>query len=402
MCFYIHTPQGDKTSEGGETHMKHLRIGLVGTGFMGKTHLYAVRNLPFFCAPDALGCTAEVVAVASSSAASASSFAAAFAIPRASASFEALVADPTVDVIDICSPNPAHYAQASAALAAGKHVLCEKPLGVSVAETDALATLAERAYTEKGLVTGMVFNNRYLAPVLRAKELIEEGRLGRILSFDFAYRHNSCIDPDRRAGWKQNADFGGGTLADLGPHIIDLCRHLCGDLATVTGRAQIAFPTHLAPDGSQWKTNADEAFYIIADTVDGATGTLTLSKLTQGANDELTFSIWGERGALSFSLMEPNYLNFYDATAPNTPIGGTRGYTRIECVGRYPSPASGFPTVKAPVGWLRGHTLCMATYLSHVASGTRHTPSFADGAYIQYVMEAARQSADRHTVISIS
>ncbi len=381
--------------------MKHLRIGLVGTGFMGKTHLFAVRNLPFFCNPDALGCTAEVAAVASSSPASATAFAGAFGIPRACESFDDLVSDPEIDIIDICSPNPAHYAEAKAALAAGKHVLCEKPLGVTTVETDELAALAEQAYTEKGLVTATVFNNRHLAPVIRAKQLIDEGRLGRILSFDFAYRHNSCIDPDRRAGWKQNADFGGGTLADLGPHAIDLCHYLCGDIKSVIARSQIAFPTHLAPDGSPWKTNADEAFYIIADTRDGATGTLTLSKLTQGANDELTFSVWGERGALSFSLMEPNYLYFYDATAPGTPVGGTRGYTRIECVGRYPAPASTFPTPKAPVGWLRGHTMSMANFLTCVANSTPCTPSFSDGAYVQRILEAARESDRAHREVTL-
>ncbi len=364
--------------------MRHLRLGLVGFGFMGKTHLHSVRELPFFYSTEALGYTAEVAAVCTSSRASAEAAARTYGIPRVCENAEAMIADPSVDIIDICSPNPCHFVVARAAIRAGKHVLCEKPLTVTVAEAEELCALAE----EHGVICGTVFNNRFLLPVMRAKELVDAGRLGRILSFDFAYRHNSCIDPTRRAGWKQNADFGGGTLADLGPHVIDLCHYLCGELSRLSGREQIAFPTHLAADGTEWKTNADEAFYLLGGTETGAVGNITVSKLTQGANDELTFSLWGERGALSFSLMQPNYLHFYDATSPVS----TRGYTQIECVGRYPAPASGFPTVKAPQGWLRGHIGCMQNFLSAVAEGRPCMPSFADGLYVQRVLEAARES----------
>ena len=368
--------------------MKHLRIGLIGTGFMGKTHLWSVQNLPFFYRAADMEYTAEVAAVCGSSLLKAQDFAETFGIPQAVATPEEIIADPQIDVVDICTPNPLHFDVAKAAIEAGKAVLCEKPLTVTAAEADELARLAN----EHGVICGTVFNNRFLAPVMRAKQLIEEGRLGRILSFDFSYRHNSCIDPDRTVGWKQTAEAGGGTLYDLGPHVLDLCHYLCGELSFVLGRSQIAYPTHLRADGSVWQTNADEAFYLIGGTKEGATGTVTVSKLTQGANDELTFSINGEKGSLSFSLMDPNYLNYYDATAVGSPMGGVRGYTRIECVGRYPSPASGFPAIKAPQGWLRGHIGCMQNFLSCVASGALCSPSFADGAYVQSLLEAAVES----------
>ena len=276
---------------------------------------------------------------------------------------------------------------AKAAIIAGKAVLCEKPLTVTAEQAHELADLAAGT-----VVTGTVFNNRFLAPIMRARQLIDEGRIGRILGFEFSYKHNSCIDPDRRVGWKQTADFGGGTWYDLGPHVVDLCHYLCGDLSFVLGKSQIAYPTHLRADGSLWETNANEAFALICGTREGAMGTITVSKLTQGANDELSLAVCGERGSLSFSLMDPNYLYFYDATATGTPMGGVRGYTRIECVGRYPSPASGFPTIKAPQGWLRGHIGSMAAFLSAVAEGTPFTPSFAEGAYVQDVLEAALRS----------
>lgn len=370
---------------------KHLKIGLCGFGFMGKTHLYAVRNLPFFYDAEALPFTAEIAAVCTAHPDKTAAIAAQWAIPRAMTNVAEMIADPEIQVIDVVSPNPFHFETVRAALSAGKHVLCEKPLTVTVAEADELCRLAG----ESGLTCGTVFNNRFLAPVMRARQLIDEGRLGTVLSFDFAYRHNSCIDPDRTAGWKQDAAFGGGTLADLGPHVLDLCRYLCGDLVDVIGRPQIAFPTHRRADGGIWETNADEAFYMIGTTAGGATGTITVSKLTQGANDALTFSVWGTKGSLSFDLMDPNTLCFYDAEAVGSPIGGVRGYTRIECVGRYPSPASGFPPVKAPVGWLRGHVGCLANYLIAVAGGVPCSPSFEDGAYVQRIMDMVRQSAGK-------
>ena len=368
--------------------MKKLRIGLIGIGFMGKTHLWSVRNLPFFYKTAELGFEAEVAVVCASTLDRAQAFAAEYGIPRAAATPEEIISDPGIDVIDICTPNPLHYEVAKAAILAGKSVLCEKPLTLTAAEAHELATLAR----EHGTVCGTVFNNRFLAPIMRARQLLDEGRLGRILSFDFTYKHNSCIDPDRRVGWKQTADFGGGTWYDLGPHVVDLCHYLCGELSFLVGKSQIAYPTHLKADGSVWETDADEAFYLICGTPEGTMGTITVSKLTQGANDELSFSINGERGSLSFSLMDPNFLYFYDATAIGAPMGGVRGYTRIECVGRYPSPASGFPAIKAPQGWLRGHMGSMATFLSAVANHMDFSPSFEDGAYVQTILESAVRS----------
>ena len=364
---------------------QNIRIGLCGFGFMGKTHLFAVRNLPMFCT---LPFSASVTGLCTTHPDKAAAAAAEWGIARAYASDAEMIADPDIDVIDVCTPNICHFETIKAALAAGKHVLCEKPLTVTAAEADELCKLAR--FT--GLTCGTVYNNRYLSPVIRARQLINEGRLGRILSFDFAYRHNSDIDPDRRVGWKQTAAGGGGTLFDLGPHALDLCRLLCGEIVSVIGKSQIAFPTHLSADGSLWATDADEAFYMIAKTAGGAAGTVTLSKLTQGANDELTFSVFGTRGALRFDLMEPGYLYFYDASAPSSPVGGERGYTRIECVGRFPAPASGFPSPKAPVGWLRGHVGALADYLTAVYEKRAASASFEDGTAVMHIMEAALRS----------
>ena len=360
---------------------KDLRIGLLGFGSMGRTHTWAVRNLPFFFG--ALPFRAVTAGVCTTTEEKSRRVAEEFGIPIATANEDDLIGNPDIDIIDICTPNNCHYRTVKKALAAGKHVLCEKPLCLTGAEADELAAL-ERA---SGRTCGMVFNNRWLAPVMRAKQLIDEGRLGDLISYHAVYRHNSCLDPARRAGWKQNRDIcGGGTLFDLGSHVIDLMTWLCGRMIRVAGHAQIVCPTHLDRDGNEWRTNADEAFYMNAETADGVFGTMEFSKVTVGENDDLSFEIFGRSGALKFSLMEPNWLYFYDATLPDAPLGGSKGYTRIECVGRYPGMV--FPSPKAPAGWLYGHLYSMYAFLSAVAENRPFSPSLADGAKVQRVISA--------------
>lgn len=368
-----------------EQQKKLIRIGLLGFGSMGRTHTWAVQNLPFFYG--ALPFEAKTVGVATTSLEKSERVSKEFGLGRAYTSEEEMIADPEIDFIDICTPNNCHYQTLKAAILSGKHVLCEKPLCTTKKEAEEIAALP----TRKGQVLGMVFNNRYLSPVLRAKQLIDEGRLGRILSFSGAYLHSSATDTSRRAGWKQDKSVcGGGVLFDLGSHVIDLLGYLCGHLTEVSGMSQIAYPVRTGRNGEAWQTNADESFYLMGKTENGACGTITVGKLQVGTNDDLSFEIYGDKGALRFSLMEPNWLYFYDNTAPDSPIGGERGFTRIECIGRYPGLL--FPSVKAPAGWLYGHLASMHAFLSSAASGTPFSPSLTDGLYVQEVMDAAYRS----------
>lgn len=366
---------------------KQLRIGLLGFGAMGKTHLYSVRNLPLFYGD--LPFEARVYGVCTTSMEKSTRVAKEFDIPFATDDPDALIQNPNIDVIDICTPNIHHFDALKKAIAAGKHILCEKPLCISPEEAREICALPRR----DGMICGMVFNNRWLSATMRAKQLIEEGRLGRILSFHAEYLHSSATDTQKNAGWKQDRDVcGGGVLFDLGSHVIDLLSHLCGRFTEVSGMAQIAYPTRKGRDGSTWQTNADESFYMLCKTEDGAHGTLQVGKLQVGTSDELSFSIYGEKGALRFALMNPDYLYFYNTAAKDTPIGGDRGFTAIECVGRYPDMV--FPSPKAPTGWLYGHVSSMHAYLCAVASGKAFAPSLEDGAYVQAVMDAAYRSAE--------
>jgi len=365
-----------------------LRIGLLGFGAMGKTHAFCVNNLNYYYKD--LPFEAVIHGVCTTTREKSRTVADTYGFAIATNNEDELINDPDVDVIDVCTPNIYHYDTVKKALAAGKHIYCEKPLCVSAEQARELAALAK----ESGRICTMVFNNRHIAPMLRAAELIGEGRIGRVLSFDAEYLHNSCTDVQRPAGWKQDRSIcGGGVLFDLGSHVIDLIHSLCGEFESVYGVPQIGFATRTGRNGESWQTNADEAFYMICRLRSGAVGTITASKLVNGANDDLSLSIYGEKGSLKFSLMQPNFLYFYDATEQPTTLGGNTGYQAIECVGRYPAPGGAFPAPKAASDWLRGHVGSMHSFLNSVYTGKQAAPDFADGAHVQAVMEAAYRSA---------
>ena len=363
-----------------------MNIGLLGFGSMGKTHLYAVRNLPLFYGE--LPFDAKILGVCTTTVEKSNRIAEDYDIPFATNDPNELILHPEIDIIDICTPNICHFDALKTAIAAGKHVLCEKPLCISPAEAQEIVSMPRK----EGQICGMVFNNRWLSATMRAKQLIDEGRLGKILSFHAEYLHSSATDTKKNAGWKQDRDVcGGGVLFDLGSHVIDLMSMLCGRFASVSGMSQIAYPTRLGRDGKAWQTNADESFYMLCKTEGGAHGTMQVGKLQVGTNDELSFAIYGEKGAIRFSLMDPDYLWFYNTEATDGAYGGDRGFTRIECVGRYPDMV--FPSPKASTGWLYGHVSSMHAYLSAVNEKAPFSPSLEDGAYVQAVMDAAYRSA---------
>lgn len=373
-----------------------FKIGLLGFGAMGKVHAFCVQNLKYYYKD--LPFEAEIRGVCTTTQEKSEAVAREYGFAVATTDEDLLIEDPEIDIIDVCTPNIYHYDTIKKALAAGKHIYCEKPLCVSAEQARELAELAR----ESGKICTMVFNNRHLAPMLRAAELIAEGRIGRILSFHAEYLHNSCTDVNRPAGWKQNREIcGGGVLFDLGSHVIDLVYSLCGEFESVYGTDQIAFPQRTGSMGQTWQTNADEAFYMICRLRSGAVGTITASKLIQGANDDLNLSIYGEKGSLKFSLMQPNFLYFYDATRPQLPLGAESGYQAIECVGRYPAPGGLFPAPKAASDWLRGHVGSMYSFLNSVHTGIQVSPDFSDGAHVQAVMAAAYRSASEQKEIKI-
>jgi len=362
-----------------------MNIGIIGFGGMGKTHAYAVQNLKYFYSE--LPFSARIKGICCAHYENALKACEVYGFEKSYSDEDELISDPEIDIVDICTPNCFHYETLKKALNAGKHIYCEKPLCITAKEAQEISELAK----SKGRICAIVFNTRFMLPVLRAKELCDAGMIGDVLSFSGKFFHSSAADPLKKAGWKQNRDIcGGGVLFDLGSHTIDLIRWLCGEFESVSGLSQIAYSSRLGMGGEEWKTNADEAFYLTARLKNGACGTISVGKIMPGTNDDHSFEIFGTKGSIAFDLMQPNYLKFYDGTAPES----LRGYTNIECCGRYPAPGGVFPGVKAPVGWLRGHVGSMYNFLDCVYKNEEPSPSFSDGAAVQKIMECAYESAE--------
>ena len=372
-----------------------MKIGLLGFGSMGKTHTYCANNLKYFFDTDI---NAEISYVCTSRLETAKNTAEKYGIPKYTDNEDDVINDPAIDAIDICTPNIYHYETAKKAILKGKHIYCEKPLAVTYAQAKELSDLAK----EKGVKAQIVFNNRFISSVMRAKQIVENGEIGTVLSFEGKYLHSSATDVNKNAGWKQNSDIcGGGVLFDLGSHIIDLIYYICGEFDSVIGKSQIAYPVRKGMKGEEWQTNADEAFYIIARLACGAIGTIEASKISVGANDDLSFRINGEEGAIKFDLMNPNFLEFYTNERKSGPLGGERGFTKIECVNRYDAPGGIFPGIKAPIGWLRGHLGSFFSFCDCVVNNKKVSPDFDDGAYIQKIMECAYKSDKKGREIKI-
>lgn len=372
--------------------MRELKVGIIGWGFMGRTHAFGCQTIPFYYSD--LPFIPKLHAVCTRRESQAAEAQQLHGFRYAATDYRQLLADPDIDVVSICTPNNLHKDMVIEALRAGKHIYCEKPLTVSSAEAQTIAAALKEAQRRQPVHTQMVHQYRFYPATLKAKQLIDTGRIGRVLSFRAEYLHSGSVDPEKPIGWKQDRRIGGGgVLFDLGSHLLDLFYHFMGPVAAVSAATATTQSSRPDRTGQRVETLGEDLAIWAVRMADGSLGSFEASKIATGTDDELRFSIHGELGALRFNLMEPNYLEFYDNQSPSGPYGGERGFTRLECTSRYESPGGSFPSPKASIGWLRGHVHCLYSFLHGIHTGKPTRPDLQDGAYIQYVMEQAYRSA---------
>lgn len=365
--------------------MKTYNVAVIGFGFMGRTHSYAYDSIKYYY-PDA-PFRARLYAVCGRDIEKTERVAKTYGFEYATDDYEKILSDPNVDIIDICTPNALHYDEIKRAIAAGKSIYCDKPLAATYTQAKELAALAK----EHGICGGMTFQNRCFPAVIRAKQLIDEGRLGDIVSFRAAYLHSSLTDPEKPYSWRLSPlSEGGGVLMDLGTHIIDMVTYLCGDIESVDAVMQTAHTTRPDGKGGRVDIECDDAAYMVAVLKDGAVGTIEASKLALGVSDSLRVEIHGRCGALRFDLARPGDLEFYDGTDTETPYGGDAGFKKIECLQKYPDPCS-FLNGKVQPGWIRAHIHSVYNFLDALHNGRTPSPSFDDGANVQRIIELARE-----------
>jgi len=375
--------------------MKTLGVGVVGYGFMGRMHTYAYQSLPMLYEPSPaklrmVGCAVRTPASQELAVRQAG-------FEFATADYRQLLEREDIHIISCCVPNSLHGQVALDAIRAGKHLYIDKPLAASLEEAERIVDADREA--DDGRTRQMAFNYRFVPALMRARQLLREGRLGRIYTFSFRYLHSTNADPARPLHWKTDRSAGGGVLVDLGSHIIDLARWLLGDFRRVLAHPVTAIPERPDGKGGMRKVEGDDATFLLAEMRCGAVGTLEASKLAVGANDDLTLDIRGEKGALLFDLMEPEWLRFYDNTAPGGELGGLKGFTAIECVQRYPAPAS-LPGPKLTPGWMRFHIHSVYEFVRRVVEGLPGDPSLADGLETQRVLETCYASPGRWSEVT--
>ena len=365
-----------------------LRIGLVGYGSIGKMHTLAYRMLPMIYDP--MPAEVQLVGVATATEASARKGVEQGGFTFGTTDWRELVEREDIDVIDCCTPNHLHRDILLAAMAAGKHIYCDKPLARDLTEARQIVVAAQQSKVKRQ----MTFQYRFIPAILRARQLMEEGFLGRIFSFHAQYLHAGYIDPNRPFTWRLDiTKGGGGAMADLASHALDLVRFLLGDFESVSALTETFIKERPVPgQNTMARVEVDDLVLMTARMENGAVGTVEASRLATGTNDELRLEIHGQQGALRFNLMDPNWLYVYDARESGEPIGGNRGFKAIETVQRYPAPAA-LPGPKFSVGWMRFHVASQFDFIRNVAEDQPTSPDFVDGLRVQEVMEAGYRSA---------
>jgi predicted dehydrogenase len=376
-----------------------IRVGMVGHGFMGKMHAHAYRSLNFYYDP----APADIVlaGVATSSENSKQKAMRDWGYAFGTTDYRELCRQNDIDVINCCVPNYLHKDVLLCALEHGKHVYMDKPLCCTMQEAAAMKAAA-KAHPDQ--IVQMTFQYRFVPALLRAKELIQAGALGEIYSARIAYLHAGYIDPKRPFTWRLDVQKSGrgGALFDLGVHVIDLTRYLLGEVDEVFHLGETMIEERpMADDASTMvPIEVDDISILLVRLNNGAVGSIESSRLATGTQDEIRVEAHGSKGAIRFNLMQPNYLEFYDATAAGGNYGGDRGFKQIECVARYPKPAA-LPGPKNTIGWERFHVHSMYTFVTNVLNGLHAPPTISDGVKAQCILEAALVSGQKKTWIPV-
>ncbi len=271
--------------------MKIYNVGIIGFGFIGKVHAHGYLNLPLFYDPAPL--EARITHVVTSRRETAEKARRTIGADAVATDFRAVTENPAIDIVHICTPNHLHKEALLSAIAHQKHVYCDKPLVATMAE----AQEVRAALDDYRGVGQMTFQNRFFPATMRAKQLIDQVRLGKLLSFRFCYLHGGNADPATPLKWRLTAAAGGGVIADLASHVLDLADWLIGPFRSVMAATQIAYPTRpsLEEPVRQLPVDAEDSVLALARMQSGALGTIEATKIATGSEDEIRFEIHAPR-----------------------------------------------------------------------------------------------------------
>ncbi len=388
-----------------------LRVGMIGYAFMGAVHSHAWRSAHrFFDLP----LTPELTVVSGRNADAVAEAADRFGFASVETDWRRVIERDDVDLIDVCTPGDLHAEIAIAALEAGKHVLCEKPLANTVAEAAQMAAAAEAA-ADRGVRAMCGYTYRRTPALTLARQLVDAGRLGTIRQVRAQYLQDWLSDENAPMTWRLQAEHSGsGALGDIGAHIIDTAQWLTGQAITgVTALLETFVKTRplsgeragLGGHGAvgdgvpRGEVTVDDAATFLARFDGGTIGTFEATRFALGRKNAMRVELSGTIGSLAFDFENNNVLEFFDATVPST----EQGFCRIlvtepdhPFVGAWWPPGHG-------LGYEHGFTHQVVDLVRAIAAGEQPNPSFAEGLAVQRVLGAiAASSAAGSTWMPIS
>ncbi len=362
-------------------------IGMIGYGFMGKVHSNAWVKIPFsFPSPSAYP---RLVALCGRDGAKAEDTARRFGYGGWCTDWRELVSDPAVQVVDVCTPDSEHCAVSISAAEHGKHVICEKPLAMSVKDAKAMAEAVKKA----GVKNMVCHSYRFIPAVRFARDLIDAGAIGRIYHFRAVYLQEVGHDP---ASPLEDCWYASGTksgvLLGIGSHIIDMARFLAGEITTVSGLVSTWNQSRKTRSGAAEAVRADEGNAALVQFESGAVGTLESSGVATGRKNFQGWEINGSKGSLVFDLEDPNHLQVYSDQAEQK----IRGFASVTVTDPLHPLRIQYLPPGHNAGWEYGHVHALHHFVDCVAHDKPVSPygaTFEDGYRVQAVMQAIRDSS---------
>ena len=389
---------------GGVIHIKQFNIGMVGYKFMGKAHSHAYKEAPmaFPGAP-----VPVMKAICGRNREGVEQAAVQFGWETAVTDWRELVKRDDIDIIDINAPSDMHKEIAVEAARAGKHVFCEKPLALNLADAREMLRAAEEA----GVKHMICFNYRFVPAVQLAKKLVQEGRLGRIYHFRAWFLQDWIVDPDFPLVWRLDKKVAGsGAHGDLGAHLIDLAHFLIGDMEEVVGMSETfirerPLPSEMtglsakgdasAPKG---EVTVDDAMLFLARFANGALGSFEATRFAPGHRCTNAFEINGSKGSVKFDFERMNELQVYFTDDAED----VQGFRRVMATDPVHAYMDGWWPAGHSIGYGQTFTHVVVELLSAIAEDRQPVPNFHDGVKCQAVLEAVEKSVAERRWVRIS